>query len=229
MENIFEEKYRSKGLYSQRLYPSEALIRFLGGEGVLSGKDNHHIKVLEVGCGSGANLWMMAKEGVQAYGMDSSPTSLKLAEQHLHEKWKVEANLQLGTFDNLPYETAVFDYVIDIVSMQHIDLKTSEKALSEVYRVLKTKGKFFSYRLSDHSVMYGQHGCKEIDAATVSNIALGMPLANNGCISFWSPSLTKLKYHDAGLDVVSVDTCSRSYLGGLYYVEYLAIIAMKGC
>ena len=31
MENIFEDKYCSKGLYSQRLYPSEALIRFFWG------------------------------------------------------------------------------------------------------------------------------------------------------------------------------------------------------
>ena len=172
---------------------------------------------------------MMSKEGLQVYGMDSSPTSLRLAEQHLHEKWNVEANLQLGTFDNLPYEVDMFDYVIDIVSMQHIDLKTSERALSEIYRVLKPEGKFFSYRLSDHSVMYGQHGCKAIDAATVSDIALGMPLAGNGVSSFWSPSLAKLKYHEAGLNVVSVDTCSRSYSSGLYYVEYLAIIAMKRC
>ena len=226
-DNIFESHYQAKGIYSQRLYPSEALLCFLGGEGLLSGESNQHIKVLEVGCGSGANLWMMAKEGLQVYGMDSSPTSLRLAEHHLREKWNVDATLALGTFDNLPYEDGMFDYVIDVVSLQHIDLTVSQKALLEVHRVLNPKGKFFSYRLSDHSVMYEQHGCDEIDAATVSDIVTGMPLAGNGVISFWSPSLAKLKYHEAGLKIDGIERRSRCYQGGLHLVEYLAIVASK--
>lgn len=52
----------------------------------MSGIDNKSIKILEIGCGSGANLWMLAKEGFDVYGIDNSVTSLKLAKEHLNPK-----------------------------------------------------------------------------------------------------------------------------------------------
>lgn len=225
--SCFEKQYLEKGIYAQRQYPTDALLCFLGGEGCLSGRDNKSIKILEIGCGSGANLWMLAKEGFDVYGIDNSVTSLKLAKEHLNNKWNVDADICVGSFDRIPYDDNMFDYVIDIVSMQHIDLKTSKDALKEVYRVLKPKGKFFSYRLSDHSVMYENDECERIDAATISNIPKGLPLAGNGTTSFWSPSLARYIYGETGLKVESIERRARCYARGVYNVEYLAIIGVK--
>ncbi len=45
-------------------------------------------KFLDLGCGAGANLWMLAREGFDAYGIDSSPTALNLAYCIVGELWR---------------------------------------------------------------------------------------------------------------------------------------------
>jgi SAM-dependent methyltransferase len=65
-------------LFSDRTwgrYPSEDLVRFVArtfGNG--EGKS-----ALEVGCGPGANLWYLAREGFETCGVDLSPVAV---EQH---------------------------------------------------------------------------------------------------------------------------------------------------
>lgn len=225
---VFDEQYQSKGLSAQRRYPNESLIQFLAGRYFqLSGEERKAIRILEIGCGSGANLWMMAKEGFSTYGMDSSPKGLELARQYLEEKWGVAAELKKGSFTLLPYKDGSFDAVVDVVSLQHINLEDSRTALQEIHRVLKPNGAFFSYRLSDHSVQYANSGDELIDACTVTNISdVSLPLANNGPISFWSPSLTHLMYQEATLDIETIEKVGRTYSNGAY-VEYLSISSIK--
>ena len=72
---IFYDKiYLSEGFKAQRLYPNEELLRFLGVNFFSKSekKDRKKIKVLEIGCGCCANLWMISKEGFDAYGIDIS-------------------------------------------------------------------------------------------------------------------------------------------------------------
>ncbi len=210
------------------MYPNESLIQFVARRYFDRPEaDRRNIRILEVGCGSGANLWMLSKEGFDAYGIDSSQVGISLAEHHLREKWSVTANIQQGVFTNLPYSDSFFDAVVDVVSLQHINLEDSHLALQEIRRVLKVRGSVFSYRLSDHSVMYEQSGGVRIDAATVNNISdTTQPLADNGPVSFWSPALTHLMYQKASLRVDSIERVGRTYADGSY-VEYLAIVGEK--
>lgn len=225
---VFDQKYQDSGMRSQRSYPNESLIQFVASNYFslpLAGRKN--IRILEVGCGSGANLWMLSKEGFDTYGIDSSQAGIDLAAQHLGTKWNVEADLQLGSFTSLPYGDAFFDVVVDIVSLQHLNLEDSSLALQEIRRVLKQGGAFFSYRLSDHSVMYEHSAGKWIDAATVDNIADDtLPLANNGPITFWSPSLARMMYTKANIAIEEIERMGRTYSTGSY-VEYLAITGIK--
>lgn len=226
--SCFDTQYKLKGMRSQRSYPNESLIQFVASRYFgISVQERQSIRILEIGSGSGANLWMIAKEGFQAYGLDSSETGLNLAGTHLAEKWGVAADLRLGSFTALPYGDGFFDAVVDVVSMQHLDLADSQLALREIHRVLKPEGEYFSYRLSDHSVMY-EHGIASgVDAATLSNIDdTAMPLANNGPISFWSPSLARVMYTQASLAMTSIERVGRTYSTGAY-VEYLALIAKR--
>lgn len=226
--SVFDRQYQNSGMRSQRMYPNESLIQFIASRFfALSNSDRRNIRILEVGCGSGANLWMLSKEGFDTFGLDSSEEGISLAVHHLQEKWGVTADIRLGRFDNLPFAAHFFDAVVDVVSMQHVDLDQSHQALQEVNRVLKVNGAFFSYRLSDHSVMYEHSGGERIDAVTVSNVAdTAQPLANNGPVSFWSPSMTRLMYQKAGLSVHAIERHGRTYSNGSY-VEYLAIVGEK--
>lgn len=227
--DVFDRQYLNKGLSAQRRYPNESLIQFLASRYFrLTMSDRKSIRLLEVGCGSGANLWMMAKEGFSTHGMDSSMKGLDLAREHLEEKWGVTADLRRGTFTELPYENTYFDAVVDIVSLQHLNLKDSRVALSEIARVLKSGGVFFSYRLSSAAVMCQSSGGNLIDAVTVDNIAdPSMPLFDNGPTSFWSSDVAKEIYLDIGFDLLSIERQGRTYENGAKYVEYLAITAAK--
>ena len=156
---VFDIQYKNLGMGSQRMYPNESLIQFTGSRYFnMTMANRKNIRILEVGCGSGANLWMLSKEGFDTYGIDSSMEAINLALNHLREKWNVDADLRVGSFTEIPYEDEYFDAVVDIVSLQHINLEDTRLALNEVYRVLKPNGNFFSYRLSDHSVMYDNSG-----------------------------------------------------------------------
>jgi hypothetical protein len=59
-----DERYRKLGLGAQRRYPNEEFIRFLAGHFFDVPHDERQaIRILEVGSGSGANLWAIAREG----------------------------------------------------------------------------------------------------------------------------------------------------------------------
>lgn len=225
----FSRQYEKRGIGAQRWYPNTELLSFLGCYGFMGNSEgNRNKKALEVGCGSGANLWMLAKEGFDTYGVDGSEEAIKLADKHLRAKWNVEAKLSTGFFHELPYESEMFDIVVDVVSLQHLDLEMSQHALREIMRVLVDGGLFYSYRLSDRSAMYMNSGGQYIDSVTVSDITTDhMPLAHNGTMSFWSANRVMEEYGACGLCVESIERCTRTYQNGLMEVEYLSITAKK--
>ena len=76
----YEKSYSGKGFNAQRLYPNEELCHFLGRE-YLSKTDKEkreHICILEIGCGLCSNLWVIIKEGLDAYGIDPSSENIVL-------------------------------------------------------------------------------------------------------------------------------------------------------
>ena len=71
-EDWYEASYREEGFDSQRRYPNEELLRFMGRNFfAIPSELRKETRILELGCGSCANLWMLASEGFKAYGLDS--------------------------------------------------------------------------------------------------------------------------------------------------------------
>lgn len=125
------------------MYTNKELLRFCGRELFKISKSRRKdIKVLELGCGLCSNLWMIAKEGFDAYGIDLSKKSLELGELVL-KKWEVKANLIEGSITDLPYENNNFDVIYDIFSMYCLCETEFHTCLDEVKRVLKKEGVFF--------------------------------------------------------------------------------------
>ena len=56
-------------------YPAEHIIRFIARN--YYDKDRRNIKILDFGCGTGANTWYLAREGFDTYAFDISETAVK--------------------------------------------------------------------------------------------------------------------------------------------------------
>jgi ubiquinone/menaquinone biosynthesis C-methylase UbiE len=224
----FELKYRKDGLYSQRRYPNEQLIQFLARNYFrIPPSLKKKTKILELGAGSCANLWMIAKEGLEAYGIDTSPTGIKIGKKALNS-WGVKAHISLGDMRRLDFPDGFFDCIVDIVSMQHVNLREHKKSYAEIYRCLKSGGRLFQFHLSDKSSSYTTSRDKKVDALTVENISnKRMPLNNNGVTCFLNPH-TALDYlRHAGFSEISIELYRRTYERRTQSVEYLVIDAIK--
>jgi len=219
--NIFEKQFREKGFASQREYPNESLVAFIKVN-LKKGE-----KVLELGCGSGANLWFLGKEGYEAYGVDFSSTGIEYCQKML-DKYSSKAELKVGDMKKLPYSDIFFDAVVDVVSVQHLTYAEHSECLREVFRCLKSGGKFFSYHLGENSISYTHGGGNLIDRNTIDNISDSeKPLANNGQTCF----LSRNDYHylltEAGFKCIKIDKVIRSYNNQEFCLEYLVVRAEK--
>jgi len=123
-------------------YPGEELIRFIARK-FYSVPDRQSVRLLEVGCGTGANIWFLAREGFRVDGLDGSQVALNLAASRL-AKEGLNADLSIGDATCLPYEDNVFDAVIDVECIYANSLADSRKIIDECHRVLKPGGWFYS-------------------------------------------------------------------------------------
>ena len=228
METAFEKQYRKKGFKSQRRYPNEALVRFFATHYFSRSSDQRrYTRVLEIGCGSGANLWLPAREGFATYGIDVSPTGIELCRQML-KFWKTKAVVRVGNMLALPFDKKEFDAIFDVVSMQHVDRQGHETGYREVFRCLKSGGRFFQWHLGQKSTPFQKRGGTRWDRWTLENITnRSMPLHNNGLTCFLKPSEVKILLREIGFRDVAIETTLRSYNGGTQHIEYLELTARK--
>src|SRR5918998_3083670 len=89
-------------------------------------------RILDVGCGTGANLIMLSKYG-DAEGVDISEDALAFCRERGLDK------VRLGAGEELPYEDATFDLVTALDVVEHMDNDLA--GLSEMYRVLRPGGR----------------------------------------------------------------------------------------
>lgn len=227
-EDAFERQYRSSGFDSQRRYPNEHLIAFIAGNYFsLPRNKRKKVNILELGCGSGANLWFLAHEGFDAYGIDTAPTGIRFCRSML-KAWGVEAEIAVGDMRKLTFPDGFFDAVVDVVSLQHVSFEEHPAVLAEVFRCLKKGGKFFVYHLGENSISYLHGGGKIVSRNTIDNITdPTKPLHGNGLTCFLSANEARTLLQGAGFAEIMVDTVSRTYNDQEFSMEYLVMRAVK--
>jgi len=139
IDPIWENKY-TKG-FEQR-YPWDSVVSFVYRYAPKN-KERKDIQILEVGFGSGSNLWFAAKEGFSVQGIEASETAVFQAESRFQNEGLL-ADLRRGDFVSLPFESNSADLVIDRAGLTHVGKSEHKKALKEILRVLKPGG-FFHY------------------------------------------------------------------------------------
>ncbi len=89
-------------------------------------------RILDVGCGTGANLQMLSQFGA-AHGVDISSDALEFC------RTRGLANVKQGAAESLPHEDASFDLVTGLDVVEHLDDDVA--GLREMRRVLRPGGR----------------------------------------------------------------------------------------
>lgn len=118
------------------LWPWSDLVSFVMRYAKPHGKQ---WKVLELGCGAGANIPFMKRLGVDYYAVDGSPFMIKRLQQRFPE---LKRKIMVGDFTKeIPFEQT-FDLVFDRASLSHNTTSAIQECLSLVFDKLKSEGKF---------------------------------------------------------------------------------------
>ena len=144
-------------------------------------------RILDVGCGTGANLLLLSKYG-QAEGVDVSEDALAFCRERGLEK------VTLGAGEEMPYEDGTFDLVTAFDVVEHMDDDLA--GLREFRRVLRPGGRVLlfvptfmflwglqdevsnhrrRYRLPELRRVLEQAGF-EIERSTYANITFFLPI-----------------------------------------------------
>ena len=112
-------------------YPLEYAYHLLGD---VTGK-----RVIDFGCGSGANTALLANRGAHVWGVDISEDLIRLAQRRMQVCGRAGgAQFVVGSAHDLPFPDSSIDVVFGIAILHHLDLQLVSR---EVHRVLKPGGR----------------------------------------------------------------------------------------
>ena len=104
---------------------------------IKSKKANRSSRIaLDIGCGNGKYLSALTESASAVFACDTCPELLECAKQKIASSHSVEFTLASGT--NLPYAGAMFDMVICVAVLHHLETPAERQTfMNEIYRVLK--------------------------------------------------------------------------------------------
>lgn len=209
----WDEKFRSR---AWGRYPPEDLVRFMGRN--FKHADRANIRVLEVGCGPGANIWFLHREGFAVSGIDVSPAAIDIAGHRLQTENKdaksPASDLRVGNFETLPWPDNHFDVVVDIFALYANTTARITSALSEIARVLKPGGLFYTKLWGTGCTGFGEGILLEPN--TYDAIPKG-PCAHMGVTHFFTRD--EITHMFAAFTPIAIDTIARSDEAANQHIE----------
>ncbi|MGH9929786.1 MAG: class I SAM-dependent methyltransferase [Pyrinomonadaceae bacterium] len=165
----------------------DRLVRDLRANRAAQDQQGSALNILDVGCGTGANLEMLSEFG-EAEGVDVSAEALSFCQARGLEKVK------LGAAEALPYDDSSFDLATGLDVVEHLDDDLA--GLKEMRRVLRRDGRALLFvpafmflwgvqdDISNHRRRYTLKGLKrvvreagfEVERATYVNISFFAPI-----------------------------------------------------
>lgn len=116
---------------SGTVYPLEYAYHLLG--------DVTSLRIVDFGCGSGANTVLLANRGAHVWGVDISEDLIRLAQRRMQVSGRADgAQFIVGSAHDLPFPDDSIDIVFGIAILHHLDLPLVAR---EVHRVLRPGGR----------------------------------------------------------------------------------------
>ncbi len=97
-------------------------------------------RVLDVCCGTGAQVLEYGRRGIIAIGIDTSPSMLNIAARNRMRQELANVSFQLAEATNLPFPDGYFDYVSVSFGLHDKEKLIRDKVISEMKRVVKQEG-----------------------------------------------------------------------------------------
>jgi SAM-dependent methyltransferase len=203
-------------------YPPEELIRFVARH-FYSAPDRSAVPILEVGCGTGANLWYLARERFDAHGIDGSETAVEKALKRLSEEG-LRASLAVGDILHLRknYPADHFSAVIDIACIQHNPRADLHEILRQIRAVLRPGGRVLSMMVAKGT--YGDGLGREVEPDSYVNIPEG-PYQGVGLTRF--STLPEVQALYSGFAEVKIESSVRSLEGQTKQIKHWVIEGLK--
>jgi SAM-dependent methyltransferase len=221
-ENYWETLFATLGGWGA--YPPEELVRFMARN--FAARERDGLRVLEIGCGPGPNLWYLAREGFLVAGIDCSSTALRMARQRLEaESLPTDAehlDLRVGNFAALPWPDETFDAVIEVAALYANPIAEIRCTIAEIHRSLKPGGLFFGKLFGEQTT--GSDSGVEIEPGTRRNPDRG-PCAGNEVAHFFNQ--VELNELFAGFASLSIDSVLRTDKGGETTIFHWLVTARK--
>ena len=198
-------------------WPAEEVVR------AVAGLRRSGLRVLEVGCGAGAQLWYLDHEGHRAVGLDVAPAALDQARVRLADEG---ANVPLvrGDARSLPFASASFDLVLDVETFAHVPPGGPPAAWTEAGRVLVPNGRLVSIGFT--ATTTGTDSGTVVDDHTVRDLRRG-PLADRGAVTFISRPRVDALAAAAGVTIEDVQQRSRTVGPEHDRIDELVVVARR--
>ena len=97
-------------------------------------------KALDVGCGTGDQVFYYAKRGIVATGIDSNPEMIHIAKQRKERSGLLSIFFELQNAKKLPFKDNYFDSASISLALHEIEEKGRNRVISEMKRVVKKGG-----------------------------------------------------------------------------------------
>ena len=216
-DETWETIFRSRGWGR---YPSEEVVRFVARR-FPKIDDRQKVRILDLGCGGGANTWFLARDGFTVTAVDGSAAAVAQT-RNLLKAEACTAEVTLRDFIDLSFPDAAFDAVLDCAAIQHNPWNDITAIHQQVFRTLKPGGWFWGMMLTADSTHGG-----DTDAAGVGDVRGFRAGSMEQGVLVHLFSRDEVDRLLVRYDTVSVDTVDRTDGGGAVRIAQFVVAARK--
>ena len=201
-------------------WPSEPVVRAVSR---IAPDPSEALKVLEIGCGPGAQLFFLEHEGHWAVGLDRSRVGLQRAQRRMaalgRKQSLVEADIAA-----LPFRGSAFDVVIDVEALAHNHEQLVPAMWGGVARVLAPGGWFVSvgFTAATHGLVAGT----AVGGRSFTDVPDG-PLQGWGIVSTIGEDDARALAHRAGFEIDEIQRRGWTTGSSHWWVEELVVVARR--